>query len=124
MEHPDHRRQLVPQTRRQFRPLQQEQGVFQRLKHAEAFRQLEDDPERNRVVVARVRRHCTSLPASCDIAGGPSAELLPPRTDRGEMEVLKRIQAEARRQGIAWALEREGANHSVFRLGDTMIPIP
>ena len=39
-------------------------------------------------------------------------------------EVLKRIQTEARRQGIVWALEREGANHSVYRLGDTMIPIP
>ena len=39
-------------------------------------------------------------------------------------EIERRIRREARRQGVRWTLDREGARHSVFRLGNTVIPIP
>lgn len=39
-------------------------------------------------------------------------------------DLLKRMNAEARRQGVAWVLVREGGNHSVYRVGNTTIPVP
>jgi hypothetical protein len=39
-------------------------------------------------------------------------------------DIIKRIGAEAKRQNIAWAVLREGANHTVYLLGPTRIPIP
>ena len=39
-------------------------------------------------------------------------------------EVVKRIAAEAKRQGVTWELARQGANHAVYTLDDAMIPIP
>ena len=39
-------------------------------------------------------------------------------------EVVKRIAAEAKRQGVTWVLARQGANHAVYTLDDVMIPIP
>lgn len=39
-------------------------------------------------------------------------------------KVVRTIAREARRQTVAWNLEREGADHAVYRLGLTMIPIP
>ncbi|WP_308464882.1 hypothetical protein [Rathayibacter soli] len=38
-------------------------------------------------------------------------------------DLLKKIAAEAKRQGITWELVRNGANHDVYTLGDTIIPI-
>jgi len=37
--------------------------------------------------------------------------------------VIRAIGQEAKRQGIVWELEREGARHTVYRLGRTMIPV-
>lgn len=37
---------------------------------------------------------------------------------------MKRIAAEAKRQGVAWRLTREGANHTVYALDGVVIPIP
>jgi len=37
---------------------------------------------------------------------------------------VKKIAAEAKRRGVGWQLVREGANHSVYALDDTVIPIP
>lgn len=39
-------------------------------------------------------------------------------------EVVKKIAAEARSQGVEWTLAREGANHTVYELAGVMIPIP
>ena len=39
-------------------------------------------------------------------------------------EVCRKIAREARRKGVAWSLERRGANHDVYRLGATVIPVP
>lgn len=39
-------------------------------------------------------------------------------------DIIKAIKAEAARQHVAWTLTREGANHTVYRLGSTKIPIP
>jgi hypothetical protein len=39
-------------------------------------------------------------------------------------DVIKKIAAEARRQGVRWALSREGANHSIYLLEGETIPIP
>lgn len=44
--------------------------------------------------------------------------MTPPRV------IVKRIRREAFRQGVGFVLVREGANHTVYRLGDVMIPIP
>jgi hypothetical protein len=38
--------------------------------------------------------------------------------------LVKKIVAEAKRQGVNWELAREGANHSVYALNGAMIPIP
>jgi hypothetical protein len=39
-------------------------------------------------------------------------------------EVIDRIGGEAKRQGVSWVIDREGRNHTVYRLGSIMIPIP
>jgi hypothetical protein len=39
-------------------------------------------------------------------------------------DLLRRIGREAGRQRIGWTVAREGANHTVYRLGNTRIPIP
>ena len=39
-------------------------------------------------------------------------------------EVIRTISRAAEVAGVEWKLDREGANHSVFRLGSSMIPIP
>jgi hypothetical protein len=39
-------------------------------------------------------------------------------------DVIRRIRDEARRQEVGWAIEREGRNHTLYRLGAIMIPIP
>jgi hypothetical protein len=36
---------------------------------------------------------------------------------------LKKIETEAKRQGIPWALFTEGANHSIYKLGGKKIPV-
>lgn len=38
-------------------------------------------------------------------------------------EMIKRINKEAKAQGVTFTLDHEGANHSVFKLGGVMIPI-
>lgn len=38
-------------------------------------------------------------------------------------EVVERIEAEARRSGVEWTLERRGANHDVYSLAALKIPI-
>jgi alpha-L-fucosidase len=38
-------------------------------------------------------------------------------------DVIKTIAAEAKRQGVVFGVEREGANHTVFNLDGLMIPI-
>ena len=39
-------------------------------------------------------------------------------------DVVKRIAKEAKRLGLPFGLEREGANHTVYNLDGLMIPIP
>ncbi len=39
-------------------------------------------------------------------------------------EILRRIAAQAKAAGVTWEVQREGANHTVYRLGTTMIPVP
>lgn len=39
-------------------------------------------------------------------------------------EAIRRISREAKRQGVRWHLDRQGANHEVYRLGQTMVPVP
>ncbi|HEY2086233.1 MAG TPA: hypothetical protein VGH54_09440 [Mycobacterium sp.] len=39
-------------------------------------------------------------------------------------EVIKRISKQAKVDGVAFDLKREGANHSVYDVGGCMIPIP
>jgi hypothetical protein len=39
-------------------------------------------------------------------------------------DVIRRISARAAEVGVEWVLDREGSNHSVYRLGGLMIPIP
>lgn len=39
-------------------------------------------------------------------------------------DIVKRISREAKRQNVAFGLDREGANHSVYRIGATIIPVP
>ncbi|HZV50545.1 MAG TPA: hypothetical protein VFD49_12335 [Candidatus Dormibacteraeota bacterium] len=39
-------------------------------------------------------------------------------------ELLGRIGREARRRRVGWEFHREGGNHTVYRLGRTMIPVP
>ena len=39
-------------------------------------------------------------------------------------EILKRIAAQAKAGGVTWEVHREGANHTIYRLGSTTIPVP
>ena len=39
-------------------------------------------------------------------------------------DIVKRIAAEAKRQGLNFALDREGANHTIYSLDGIIIPIP
>jgi hypothetical protein len=39
-------------------------------------------------------------------------------------DVIRNIANEANRQGIEWKVHREGANHTIYLLGGTRIPIP
>lgn len=39
-------------------------------------------------------------------------------------EVLRRIDQAARAADVEWKEVRQGANHTIYRLGTTMIPIP
>jgi hypothetical protein len=38
--------------------------------------------------------------------------------------LIRRIAQEAMRQGVEWKVHREGANHTIYLLGGTRIPIP
>lgn len=37
---------------------------------------------------------------------------------------MKRISREAERRSVSFGLDREGAEHTVYRIGTTIIPIP
>lgn len=39
-------------------------------------------------------------------------------------EILKRISERAKVAGVIWEVRREGANHTVYRLGASTVPIP
>jgi hypothetical protein len=39
-------------------------------------------------------------------------------------DLIRAIAREAKRQGVAWAIAREGANHTIFTLGRLRLPIP
>ena len=39
-------------------------------------------------------------------------------------DIIKRIAKAARANNTEWVLDREGANHTIYRLGGEMIPIP
>jgi mRNA interferase HicA len=39
-------------------------------------------------------------------------------------ELLRRIARMALRQGVAWRLERQGANHEVWRCGAVEVTVP
>jgi hypothetical protein len=39
-------------------------------------------------------------------------------------EILKRISERAAVAGVTWEVQREGANHTVYRLGASTVPIP
>ncbi len=39
-------------------------------------------------------------------------------------DVLKTIQQAAKEAGIDWELDHEGGNHTVYKLGGLMVPIP
>jgi hypothetical protein len=39
-------------------------------------------------------------------------------------EVIKKIKKEAKAQAVDWALVRQGANHEIYSLGGTIVPIP
>jgi hypothetical protein len=39
-------------------------------------------------------------------------------------DLIRRIAQEAMRQGVEWKVHREGANHTIYLLGGTRIPIP
>jgi hypothetical protein len=38
--------------------------------------------------------------------------------------LIRMIAREARRNGVPWAVVREGANHTIYQLGGTPIPVP
>jgi hypothetical protein len=40
------------------------------------------------------------------------------------IDLLRAIAREAKRQGVIWTLVREGANHTIYLLGDIRIVIP
>jgi hypothetical protein len=60
----------------------------------------------------------------------PSSAGLPPlqarsrKTRMKRRDLVKRIATEAKRQGILWELDRNGANHDVYTLDGLSIPIP
>jgi hypothetical protein len=39
-------------------------------------------------------------------------------------ELLRRIATRAREQGVGWKLDRQGANHEIWRCGAVRVPIP
>jgi len=39
-------------------------------------------------------------------------------------EIVRRIAAQAKAAGVTWEVQREGANHTVYRFGATTIPVP
>lgn len=39
-------------------------------------------------------------------------------------DIVPRIRKEAVRKKVEFGLDREGANHTIYRLGDTIIPVP
>jgi hypothetical protein len=39
-------------------------------------------------------------------------------------DLIRKIAQEAMRQGVEWKVHREGANHTIYLLGGTRIPIP
>lgn len=39
-------------------------------------------------------------------------------------DLIKRIARQAKAQGVSWELKREGANHAVYNLNGSMIPVP
>lgn len=38
-------------------------------------------------------------------------------------EMINKINAEARRQGLSWSLKRRGGNHDIYDLDGTRIPM-
>lgn len=38
--------------------------------------------------------------------------------------LLRRIARAARRQGVTWRLDRQGANHEIWLCGRTHVPVP
>lgn len=39
-------------------------------------------------------------------------------------DIIKRIDREAKRQGVSFGHHREGGKHTVYLIGNTIIPIP
>jgi hypothetical protein len=39
-------------------------------------------------------------------------------------QVIKKIAAAAKKQGVEWTLAREGANHTVYTLNGVLVPVP
>jgi hypothetical protein len=39
-------------------------------------------------------------------------------------DLVKKIAAEAKLQGVPWTLSREGANHTIYTLDGVVIPVP
>ncbi len=39
-------------------------------------------------------------------------------------DVIRKLATAAKQQDIEWTVDREGANHTIYLLGDTRIPIP
>jgi hypothetical protein len=39
-------------------------------------------------------------------------------------DLLKRIADQAKVVGVDWELDRHGARHDVYKLGDSVIPVP
>ena len=57
MEHPDHGSQLVAETGFQTMTLQRRQRILERFEDPERLVEVEQDPERDRVLVVSIRRH-------------------------------------------------------------------
>lgn len=39
-------------------------------------------------------------------------------------ELIKRLRAASRQQGLVFEVAREGGKHSIYRLGSLLIPVP
>ncbi len=39
-------------------------------------------------------------------------------------ELLRRVAARARKQGVEWRLDRQGANHEIWRCGAVEVVVP